>query len=324
MNEQLNYVTNPGIANKIRNTQAVIQDRTRRFGYHGGTPNLTFDPKSSGLTSNPITGGQLLPFYPVANGYTGALDPLMGIRKTLYTTMMPGELAYNVDRKFHLNEDFGFRLLPMLTELDYGLTPQGQPYDEAEGYFQTVHHPIADCPFGLFQYVQLADPEVGEATPVWQPCPTCRLASLKSDDVSLRIARSDLSKDTLVGLREALIESNEATLRHVGRKSTAIQSDIARKMTGSMAGRNTLNTIDHIHLKMMHKTLDKNSQNDFVQQLAEAIQGVRQPQITTEGGMVLTEAQAAEYKQWQINKERMAKAREAKEKKEGSNETDTE
>lgn len=319
------------VMNKVRATQKIEQDRTRVFGYHGGTPLLTMDAKSSGLPCNPIWGQKLLPFYPNKNGYLGALDTMTGKRKTLHVELMPNELAYQVDSKFHLNDDHGIRILSMLTQLPYEVR-DNQYFDEGYDYFNVVHPHLTDCEFGLFRDMSLSDPEVGESTPVWQPCPTCRLANLKSEATGGRIfqASSEMDSKILSNLRDLLVESNEATLRHVERKSAMISSDIAKKMTGSMPGRNVLNTVDGIHLRMMHKSLDKGSgQSDLAKIFAQALMEVKSsqpPAPVQEGGLVLS-AEEAEFYRQQLAKrkeaqERMAKARNAK--KEGQDETNVE
>lgn len=282
---------------------------------------LTMDAKSSGLPCNPIWGQRLLPFYPGKAGYLGALNTMTSERRILHVDIMPGEFAHLVERRFFRDDDYGFRLLPMLTKLEYGVIQEnGQDIylDEAYTYFDVVHPILGECPYGLFRDEQMSDPEVGESTPVWQPCPTCRLAHLKSQEVSDRIfeASSELDSSILASLRTALIESNEATLRHIARKSQMVQGDIARKMTGSMPGRNVLNTIDLIHLKMMHKTVEKGSdQSEFARIIASAITETRQPMQQEINGVVISHEEAEMLAQYKQRQAQAAKMRAGKEKK---------
>ncbi len=331
----------------------AVNDRTRQFGYSGGVPHLIMDAKDSGLDCNPIEGGRLLMFVPGKAGYIGPLNTLSNVRPRLYTDLMPGDYQHLVNRTFHTSEDCGYRPLTMLTALPYDVPPpipqsptpqrvrdnadllreykiRSQEYqdtytdewyqanDHAFLYFNVVHPTLqAACPFGLNKLTQMSDPEIGDSTPLMQVCPTCRLHHLKSDFVSKRIydASAQMDSGLLAELRASLIEANEAAVRYVERKSEAVFSDMARKMTGTQPGRNVLNTIDRIHLKMLHRTetVDKNSDlaQSIGQAMATAIRESQAPVAAVEG-KVLQGAELAEYEAWQTRRDNMAKARAAK------------
>lgn len=301
------------VLNRVKSTQSVVQDRTRRLGYSGGVPNLVMDSKKSGLDCNPILGGQLLLFLPGKDGYLGGWDDMRGGYKRLYVDIMPGAYQFVVNKRFHTNEDFGYRNLDMLTNLKTEFVGD-EYFDEAFDYFNIVHKKGIKCPYHLNQPVQLSDPEVGESTPVYQHCPTCQLADLESEACSERIYKvSDkFNSAILMQLRDELIVANKAALRHVESKRQMILSDIARKMTGTQPGRNTLNTIDRIHLKMMHKEENQqtNTATDMIktlaQEMAVAMAGTKVETPT------LSAEELAEYEAYKKRKEQMAKAREAK------------
>lgn len=291
----------------------TVNQRTRCFGYSGGLPNLVMDAKKSGLQCNPITGGTLLMFLPGKDAYLGGLDTLTGEYPKRYVDIMPADYATVVDRRFHLEEEFGWRNLPMLTNLPYEVTAT-EYFDMAEEYFKVVHPEINECPFGLNRKIQTSDPEVGDSDLVWQACPTCRLNELKSEACSERIFAASgqgLDSEILADLRATLIDACEGAIRHAERKNQMVVSDIARKMTGSQNGRNSLNTIDRIHLKMLHRnepTANDTSGAEMIAKVvAETMKGVQAPSADA-----LSSEEVAEYRAYQAKKAQMQKAREAK------------
>ena len=258
---------------------------------------------------NPIRGGELLLFVhnPKASGYIGGgVDMFTGERKKQYVPLYPRDYQSVVDRAFHTQDDLGYRNLDMLTAVP--MTVNDVEYiDDADKYFAVVH-PKLPCTYGLNRPVQLSDPEVGDSTPVYQHCPTCQLADLKSDACSQRIyeASETLDSNILAELRAVLIESNEAALRHVERKSQMVQSDIARKMTGTQPGRNVMNTIDFLHLKMMHKEVGtaSNTSTEMIRGLAqEMATAMRTPMtpVVPDGAKVLSPQDAAAFEAWQAS-----------------------
>lgn len=330
------------VVNRFEAANTAVSDRTRMFGYTGGAPGLVMDAKKSGLDCNPIVGGRLLMFVPGKEGYLGGINA-KGFFQKAFVDMMPSDYASVVDRKFHTSDDFGFRLLPMLTPLPYKawqerIAPnikKGHYEDEAYTYFDVVHTTAEPCPYDLNKEMAQHNPEVGLGELVYQPCPTCRLASLRSDAVSERIfnASTALDSQILLKLRETLIEANEATLAHVERKSTMIISDIARTIAGQKGFRTTLNAIDRIHLKMMHKeeNSQSNTQLDMVRTLAQEMASAMranqpiQPLETevVQATNVLSADEMAEYAELKAKRDaarsRMAAARAAKGESNASN-----
>ena len=319
---------NTAQARQLQSSETVIRDRTRVFGYTGGAPGLLMDAKKSNLDCNPIEGGRLLMFPPGKDGYLGGLDS-KGKFKQVYVDLMPTDYANLVDRKFHLTDDMGFRMLPMLTSLPYKVwvDEAKNPHyeDEADKYFAVVHPTLSDCPYGLNQKMAHHNPEVGTGTHIFTHCPTCRLADLKSEACSKRIydASVELSSEILLKLRETLIEANEATITHITAKSTMVLADVARTIAGGNGFRTGLNTVDRIHLKMLHKEENQqaNTQLEMMKTLATEIatsmKGIAQP-VAVEG-VTLTAEEAAEYAAYKMRKANMAKAREAKGGKDESN-----
>jgi hypothetical protein len=271
------------VAQRLKNSQPQnVNDPTRYLGYSGGVPNMTIDPKDSSLTCNPLYGGVLLTFTATSVGYLGGWDTMKGGFRRQYTNIQPWENALTVDRKFHLTEDLGYRTLPMLKKLPYGVREDDSVFDEAEDYFGIVHPLLASCPFGLNQKIVTTEPSVGHADAVWQHCPTCQLAHLKSNDCMKAIDRaSDRDYAILLDLRKVLIEANEAALRYVGQKTDLILGDINNRKAGQQIGRTGMNTIDRIMLKMQHRKEEHSS--DPVQVIAQAFQqatgGMQQGQI---------------------------------------------
>lgn len=323
---------NTAIAQKLQQSEVVVRDRTRVLGYSGGAPGMVMDAKKSNLDCNPIVGGRLLLFAPGKDGYLGGLDA-RGRFKQAYVDIMPSDYANLVDKKFHVAEDFGFRVLPMLTKLPYrSWVENGVPRyeDEAEKYFNVLHT-SQTCPYGLNQKVQMQDPEVGVGELVYQHCPTCQIASLTSEETNKRIydASQTLDSGILIQLRDTLLEANRAALRHAEAKSAMVMGDIANTVAGKHGFRTSLNTVDRIHLKMMHKeeNAQTNTQNEMFRTLAselasalkgaqEAPQSVPTAEAPVQTSAVLTEEEIAEYLELKAKQkaaqERMAKAREAK------------
>lgn len=298
-------MNNDPVLNRMQTAeQANVNDRTRCFGYTGGVPHLKMDAKKSGLDCNPIIGGKLLLFLPTKGSYLGGLDVQKGVFPRIHYETMPSAHATVVNRMFHSQEDFGYRNLPMLTKLRYDVTSEGYR-DDADDYFAIVHPFIANCPYGLNQAVQMEDPEIGDSQSVWQFCPTCQLMELQSEACEQRIyqASSVMDSAILADLRATVIEACEASVRHVSRKSQMIFSDMAKKMTGAQPGRNVLNTIDRVHLQMLHKTEPKGSDNmaeimgAFVSALKEAGMGPQSQPVQPQG-VVLTGEEFAAYEKF--------------------------
>lgn len=246
------------IAQKFKAVQSVpSNDMTRRFGYSGGTPHLAIPPKASGLRRACVPGGELLLFAPGLDKILGPYDKMKQIYPVITRTVPPSEFQYNVRRKFFETDDMGYRDLDCLTQLPYqvGEGVKDGYQDEAYAYFSTVH-PVITCSFGL-EAVYRTGAEGNVGAEWYQPCPTCRLESLRSGDVEKRIKESPLNKTVLRKLRDSLIEANEATLAFAKRKIDLINADLERRAHGEPQGRTSRNEIDYINLRMAHATLEK-------------------------------------------------------------------
>lgn len=288
--------------------QTQVNDRTRRFGYSGGVPNMLMDAKKSGLDCNPIEGGRLLLFLEGKDGFIQAGVDSLGNYRKAYHTNYPGNYLHAVDRRFHTQADHGFRPLGMLTKLAYETPPpppakapnaseaKNNPYlvtqynekmadyeatytdewvrehDEAYTYFNIVHPELRDeCAFGLNKPIQMTDAGVGASTLVMQACPTCRLKELRSEECEKRIfeASQYLDSEVLMNLRAVLIEACEAALLHAQNKIEEVEGEIKGRLAGEKAGRTRFGTIERILLKMLHKE-EKKEQN-IAEQLAQAM-----------------------------------------------------
>lgn len=305
--------------------QAQVNDRTRQFVYTGGVPFMAMDPKKSGIRANPITGGRLHILLPKRQGYTGVYDPFKKVYPKLFFDEMPSDFVRVLKRAFMESQDMGLRDLAILTPLEHSFT--GESYtDEAYAYFGVVHPTLSQCPFGLNKDIQLTEPAVGVSTPVFQFCPTCQLADLKSDacEERMRIASaSGLNYQTLTGLKDKLIEACEASLAFVDRRNAEVLAEIDRRRSGEGVGRTSLNTIDHIHLKMMHRTMDKAPQPIIVQAPSITAEDVERMVTRKVSNLnVLSDEQMAEYKSYKEKQERMANARAAKGGKDDSSVTE--
>jgi len=276
---------NAAQAQQLIGSEKVVQDRTRIFGYSAGTPGMLMDAKKSNLDCNPIEGGRLLMFSAGKDSYLGGTNP-NGSFKQVHVDLMPSEYAKAVNDRFRMNDDTGFRLLPMLTSLNYRVwVEDGKPMyqDDADAYFQVVHPPLtAPCPFGLNQAIPHHNPEVGSGSHIYTPCATCRLAELQSEACSERIYNASTTLDSaiLLKLRETLIESNQAAIKYMEAKSSIVHAEIATALAGGGGIRRSLNTVDRIHLRQLHKeeNAQTNTQLDamktFAQEMASAVRGV--------------------------------------------------
>lgn len=202
--------------------------------------------------------------------------------------------------------------------------------DLAYHYFSVVHPDSSTCPFGLNQKTQINDPGGVQGELFYMHCPTCRLAELKSEECSSRIydASSELDSNILAQLRTTLIDANQNALTYAESSVAMVMADVSRRMTGSDNGRAGLNTIDRMHLKMQHKdeNVGANAQSDmmrtFAQEVGAAIRSNTAQAVAPvveSNAITITAEEKAEYDTYVARKAQMAKAREAKEKKDDSN-----
>ena len=264
-------MTSTASISRLKQTTTTTNDRARRFGYSAGVPNMTMRQLASGLDCNPIEGGRLLLFVPQVERVQGMYNKFTGTYPRTVQEILPSTLSYSVARKFHETEDFGYRNLPMLTSLryDFGVDADDKEYyvDEAHTYFDVVHPPINACPFGL---ERLTHHEHGQDS--LQVCPTCRLESLKSDEISQRIfqASNTLDSNILASLRAVLIDANEAAIRYAERKIDLIDADLTKR-SNHENGRTSRNETDYVYLKMAHRKIAADSTTNVVEQLTAAL-----------------------------------------------------
>ncbi len=247
---------NATILSKFRASKTqTVNDYTRRFGYSAGTPYMAIPPKSSGLRSACVPGGELLPFVPFPESRLGPFDKNKNIYPMITTLVAPTEQQYYVRKRFHEGNDMGYRDLDMLKALPYEVTDTSYT-DEAVPYFETVHpSPLAGCPFELESvFRSRAEGNVGAEW--YQACPTCRLGQLQSEATTLRIAQSPLDHEILEQLRATLIQACEASIGFANMKIDLINADIEKRRNGEPHGRTSRNEADYIYLKMAHRDLD--------------------------------------------------------------------
>jgi len=247
---------NPLAAKLKRSNNITVNDLTRRLGYSGGTPYMSIDPKYSGLRRRCVPGGELLYFVTGTEMWLGAYDKMKQAYPTKIRNITPKEQQYYVRKKFLESDDMGYRDVECLVGQKYGLTNNDTEYfDDAAKFFNVVHPPIT-CDFGL-EAVYRTGAEGNVGAEWFQPCPTCRLASLQSDEIERRIEASDLDKNILRQLRDTLIEACQATIAFANRKIDAVNADLEKRAHGEPQGRTSRYEVDYIYLKMAHKTLDK-------------------------------------------------------------------
>lgn len=327
--------------------QHVVLDTTRRFGYSGGVPYLTMDPKYSGLPSRMVPGGSLITFLTEIESVVGPYNDQKKVYTHIPRQITPKEQVFYVAKKFHEGTDAGFRELKSLTSQEYGFIPAnpqtGQPetfFDNGTQYFNLVH-PAITCEYGLETKVEShAEGNVGASW--YQACPTCRLANLQSAETEARIQASHLDKEVLIALRQELINACRAAIAFAEDKVNKLEADLERRMRGEH-GRTYRYEVDYIYLKMLHReapqAVKPMSPQEIVTQAASAaaagvVSALQTPApapavveaapvaAVPEDAVVLTGDDKAEYEKWQAKRAQLAQARAAKEEKNGTGSDD--
>lgn len=319
MNTALAPTPEAATLNKFRSANAQsIDDRTRRFGYSGGVPNMSIPPKVSGLPSATVTGGTLLLYAPFVEATVGAYDAMRKKYPRITRVVTPWEQSTNVRRRFYESDDMGYRDLNSLTKLPYEVTDAGYT-DEAPQYFDTIHVKLS-CEYGLESiFVSGAEGNVGAEH--YQACPTCRLADLRSRECDRRIAESPLDTETLEALRNELIAANEAAIRFAHRRIDLVNADLEKRSRGEN-GRSSRNEVDYLYLKMVHQDAPAQvkpmNMQDIVAGAATAaataaVQATQGQQVApVQTGFTIPDDEKENYLKFKASQERMAKAREAK------------
>lgn len=237
--------------------QVQVNDTTRRFGYSGGVPYLTVQPKYAGVGSAMVPGGTLITFAPELETIIGTYSEQQKRYISSKRMITPAEQVLYVAKKFHVGMDAGFRELKSLTRLPYEVIPAdpqaGTPdqyYDEGPAYFNTLHVPLT-CDMGLESiFVSRAEGNVGAEW--YQACPTCRLKDLESDACTARIRASNLDPVVLNALREELITANRSAIIFAEMQIARVDADLEKRGRGEH-GRTYRYEVDHIYYKMVHR-----------------------------------------------------------------------
>lgn len=257
------------------NTTTNPIDRIRVYGF---APGLKYMPVR-GLVANraQIGQGQLVLFLPRAENY---LDSDLHRQSQEFS---PRSQARAVQAKYTNGEagDCGFRILDMLTELPYDKTT-GE--DLAERYFATVHpNRIGPCEMGLETNVggdwELSGGSHSTAirTPLARlnpnepsnPCATCRVAWLQSDECTNAMIESGLDYGVLDALRQRLLDSYSAFITFAKRKLESAKADVARASSGA-PGKAGLDESDWHYMNVTHEKAIHIQQAELVTAQAEA------------------------------------------------------
>lgn len=260
----------PNLTRFKDNTTTRPIDRTRVYGFSGGVPNMSMRPVVSNLQAHVIPQGQLLMFKPRVDNINRLIDSTVHVEQQ---ETSPTGFLNAVAAKFQRGvRDFGFRGLPMLTPLQYGVfTFQGRmiEYDEADDYFAIVHPPLS-CEMGL------------EVAPN-EPCPTCRIQWLESAECSRRIADAlqnadkwkhavcanrTFDQEILNSLRSALLDSYQAARAFATYKLGRSKGDVEARKGGSH-GKSSLDAVDHYYQRMLHEKPDHITQAEMITKQAE-------------------------------------------------------
>lgn len=253
---------------RLEQSQGVVADTTRVFGYSGGVTHLIMDASDSGLKFNPIPGGTLLPFMtPEKHGYRGLFDDLKGKNPQHYLTKTPSDNAWTVEREFRVKKDQGYRTLTPLKPLPHGFN-QGVYTDQAFRYFDILHPEITNCPFDLEKDVRFENDAFA-----YIACPMCRLAELKSDACSQRIfdaGANGFDTQVLADTRAVLIDACETAIRYTTATVSELEMDMKKRLSGDH-GRTTRHEVDLVHLRQLHRNVPVEDTASGINQFANAL-----------------------------------------------------
>lgn len=335
------------VLSKVQATRqtTVANDMTRRFVYAGGTPMMSCSPRSSGISANPITGGQLHCIVPQKDAWLGTFNDFKQRHDTIERIVSPQENIIYLYRKFVEGEaDLGLRELKSLFRVEHRYShDESESFDLAFDYFNIIH-PKLNCPFGL-EDIFISRAPGNLAATHYQACPTCRLADLQSTACDERIQAASQHLDAAVfqQLREELIDACQATIAFAQLQVSITDGELEASLRGAVA-KNARTEVDHIYLSMLHRKADEKAEREMQQQITIAsatAQAVLQQMqntaavpalgtvsvptpvvgqpveaVTVEtpepGSVILSAEEAAEYEAYQRRKAQMAKAREAK------------
>lgn len=252
------------------NTTIKPVDRRRVYGFAPGH-RMSMSPRSSNLQEQTIPQGQLILFKPRVDGYLKDRmvkvpgpngSPVLGYDGSEEYSGL--HFAQAVASKFQTGkDDFGFRILECLTDLEYD---RNTGWDAADGYF-AVLYPQIECEMGLEKSNPrgAANDVINNDQPL--PCPTCRLKWLRSSAADEAIANSGLDADRLYALKRTLIDSFEAGLRYARWSLDKVTQQIEAKNSAKV-----YQDSDFHLMKMLHEK-PKHVQQAEIQAEAARVQG---------------------------------------------------
>lgn len=310
------------------NTTTVPVNRVRCYGFAPGLKYMSTAARAAGMAV--VEQGCLVLFRPRIESYQ---TNYAGDTKHYATNEFSArDQALTVVRKYGksaVGGDAGFRILDMLTALPYD---KETGYDAADAYFATVHpnniagH-VGSCEMGLETNVGGYDR--WDASKASDPCPTCRLKWLESDDCAKAIAAASgavsgqpgiarLDAGILNALRATLIESYKAGLAFAKQRMADIDGEIAKTKAGN-PGKAGYDESDFHYMAMLHKKPEYVEQAELVNQqaatqgkaMAEALKDIIAPKESDEVAQM--KAQIAELRALVETGAKQPKAKETKE-----------
>lgn len=285
------------------NTKFKIIDRTRMFGFSGGMPHMIMSPLASNQPREEIGQGQLILFKPhVEQAVDGDFQPapLENPPKSYAAA-----LTYNFGTD--AENDWGYRTLPFLTELDYD---KETGRDEADLYFDAVHPKFSQidktCEMGLEVVV------FNDNDDVPRPCPTCRLQYLASQECMDRMANSGLRQDILSQLHQTITVSYTQARAFAQKKLDESKSEIDKGRNGQPSMKLAFTDVDNFYMKMLHRKEAHIEQAELIanqslnqgRAIAEGLKGAGALDNDPTSGM--SNAEKAEFYAWKAEKEAAA------------------
>lgn len=279
------------------NTAVRVIDRRRMYGFSGGMPFMIISPQASNQSQEEIGQGQLIPFKPhVMAAFDGdfTFSPVENAPKDYAKAL---EINFGTEAE----NDWGYRTLPFLTELEYDKTTG---FDEADAYFDAVHPKFSQigksCEMGLEVLV------FNDNDDVPRPCPTCRLEYLASGECKQRMQDSGLRMDILTQLHTAIVLCYTQARSFAQKKFEESKSEIEKGRNAQPSMKLAFTDADTYFQKMLHRKEAHIEQAELVasqslnqgRAIAEGLQGVNND--PTSG---MSAAEKAEFWQWKAEKE---------------------
>lgn len=279
-------VSRPTTTKFVDNTTTNPIDRTRVYGF---APGLKYMPVRGLVAGRSHIGqGQLVAFLPRVEGF---LDAMYRPQTQEFSARAQ---ARQVQAKYTGGAagDTGFRILDMLTDLPYD---KHTGEDEAELYFSVVHpNRIGRCEMGLETNVggdwELSGGPNSTAVPTplsrdnpnhpSDPCATCRLQWLKSNELTAQIEASGLDIGVLNDLRKKLTDSYSAFIAFARKKVDESKGEIASSAAGNV-GKKAYDETDYYYMSVLHEKAPHVQQAELVNEQAKA-QGAEMAKVLAE------------------------------------------